>query len=353
LESIGGRSEAANSIELLRKTKGSFEADPLTDAFARRMTYLRLSITDVCNFKCQYCLPQGYRKSNETGVANELSLTEIETLVSTFAALGTKKIRITGGEPVLRKDLVDIIHLCRNTQGIEQVALTTNGYRLMQELPDWIEAGLTQLNVSVDSINPQEFHMITGYSRLNDILQGIEVAAASSLKDIKINSVLLKDYHQNQLNLFLDWIKKRNVTLRFIELMETGEHRQFFSQQHISAEPILESLKSQGWSERKRDRHAGPAVELSHSDYVGKIGFIMPYSKNFCQSCNRIRITAQGKLHRCLFSDEGVSLRSLLKENAGKELVERIKSTIQGKAVSHSLHQHKTGAIINLSKIGG
>ncbi|MEC8444572.1 MAG: radical SAM protein, partial [Pseudomonadota bacterium] len=159
----------------------------LQDAFGRRLTYLRLSITDVCNFRCNYCLPDGYQCNDDS---SPLDLDEIARIAHIFARLGTRKIRITGGEPSVRRDLVEIIRILKQTPGIEQVAITTNGWKLPQFLPQWLEAGLDSLNVSIDSLDPRQFQAITGHDRLNDLLTGIEQAQQVGFERIKVNAVL-------------------------------------------------------------------------------------------------------------------------------------------------------------------
>lgn len=198
---------------------------PLEDGFSRRFYYLRLSITDVCNFRCTYCLPDGYRPpdGNKEGRKSFLSLEEIRRIVSGFAAMGTRKVRLTGGEPSLRRDFTAIIETVANTPGIEKVAMTTNGYRLKERAQEWFDAGLNALNVSVDSLDPRQFHQITGENKLAEVMEGIEAALAAGFKSVKINAVLLKGLNDQQLDQFLAWIRHKPIELRFIELMQTGE----------------------------------------------------------------------------------------------------------------------------------
>ena len=191
----------------------------LQDSFKRRFSYLRLSLTESCNFRCNYCLPNGSTCDNK---AAELTLAEIKHLVHGFAHAGTSKVRLTGGEPTLRRDLCDIIETVRTTRGIKDVALTTNGYRLNKEIHHWLDAGLTALNVSVDSLDADTFHLVTGQDRLPDILAGIDRALALGLSKVKINTVLLRQYNGQSLNTFLDFVRDKPISLRFIELMQTG-----------------------------------------------------------------------------------------------------------------------------------
>lgn len=328
------------------------EADkqPLQDQHGRRFSYLRLSITDVCNFRCNYCLPDGYQCSDKT---EPLTLEEIRQLAKTFAAHGIRKIRITGGEPALRKDLPDIIATLKQTPGIETVALTTNGYKINDHIEQWKTAGLDQLNVSIDSLDPKVFQTITGHNRLQELLQGVDRAFELGFDSVKVNAVLLKSYNAAELNEFLAWIKTTPVTLRFIELMETGQNPEYFAANHVSGESIKQQLLADGWQQKIRNRDAGPAQEFFHPDYQGNIGLIMPYSKDFCSSCNRLRISAQGKLHLCLFGEQGYDLRHLMSEGKEAQLHEAIQSLLQDKKATHFLHEGQTGAIQHFAQIGG
>lgn len=203
----------------------------LTDAFARKFYYLRLSITDVCNFRCTYCLPEGYRPD---GVKSFLSLDEINRVSRAFALLGTEKIRLTGGEPSMRRDFTDIIATIRQNPAIRTLAVTTNGYRLVRDVAQWRDAGLTAINVSVDSLDPRQFHAITGQDKFYQVMQGIDAAFDAGFDKVKVNAVLMRDVNDRQLSAFLDWIKPRPIQLRFIELMETGEGGNLFRKHHVS-----------------------------------------------------------------------------------------------------------------------
>lgn len=322
----------------------------LSDELGRQFQYLRLSITDVCNFRCNYCLPQGYDCDGERDF---LSMPEFTTLVQAFAQLGMKKIRLTGGEPGLRRELTDIIQLCSQTEGIEQVALTTNGYNLETHIEQWVDAGLTALNVSVDSLDPRLFHAITGHQKLQSILNGIELAEQLGLTHIKLNAVLLKQFNYYQLEAYLAWVKTRKVTISFIELMETLDNQIFFDKNHVSGENIQQYLLKQGWQQVKKGPFAGPAVEYYHADFVGRVGLIMPYSKDFCAQCNRLRMSATGKLHLCLFGDEGIDLRYLLRDGDVQGCCEAIQAALMTKNNSHQLEQRLVGKTRHLAMLGG
>ncbi|EHK9051022.1 GTP 3',8-cyclase MoaA [Vibrio vulnificus] len=328
-------------------------AQQFEDRFHRKFYYLRLSVTDVCNFKCTYCLPDGYQPSGQKN-SSFLNLAEIRRVVKAFADCGTSKVRITGGEPSLRKDFTDIIHTVASTQGIKRVATTTNGYRMEKHIGEWKEAGLNQVNVSVDSLDPRMFHQITGENKFHQVMSGIDRAFEVGFEQVKVNVVLMKDLNHNELPAFLHWIKHRPIQLRFIELMQTGEMDTLFQQHHVSGVAIRNHLIANGWLLKVKAANDGPAQVFVHPDYQGEIGLIMPYEKNFCASCNRLRVSAKGKLHLCLFGDRGVELRDLLQQDSQETaLIERIQAELQTKSVSHFLNDGNTGMTPHLASIGG
>ncbi|AIL70208.1 GTP 3',8-cyclase MoaA [Vibrio vulnificus] len=328
-------------------------AQQFEDRFHRKFYYLRLSVTDVCNFKCTYCLPDGYQPSGQKN-SSFLNLSEIRRVVKAFADCGTSKVRITGGEPSLRKDFTDIIHTVASTQGIKRVATTTNGYRMEKHIGEWKEAGLNQINVSVDSLDPRMFHQITGENKFHQVMSGIDRAFEVGFEQVKVNVVLMKDLNHNELPAFLHWIKHRPIQLRFIELMQTGEMDTLFQQHHVSGVAIRNHLIANGWLLKVKAANDGPAQVFVHPDYQGEIGLIMPYEKDFCASCNRLRVSAKGKLHLCLFGDRGVELRDLLQQDDQEsDLIARIQSELQTKSVSHFLNEGQTGMTPHLASIGG
>lgn len=324
--------------------------DGLVDRFERRFEYLRLSITDQCNFKCSYCLPNGSECRTKKTF---LSLLEIERLVNAFVELGVKKIRLTGGEPTLRRDFDDILKLLNQYSEIEAIALTTNGYRLLDNIDKWENLGLTHLNVSLDSLFPHQFKQITGDGRFAQIMSGIEKALSYPRIKVKINTVLMRNVN-DVLDDYLPWIRSRAIEHRFIELMETNVLSDTFNQHHISGRVIERQLEEQGWVLQTKQALSGPAKIYAHNDYLGKIGLIMPYSNEFCVSCNRLRISSQGKLHYCLFGDSAIDLRSFLKNDHQKSaLKDKIIESLKIKPETHFLHQHQSGMTDNLSVIGG
>ncbi len=322
----------------------------LQDTYGRRFNYLRLSLTELCNFRCNYCLPEGNDCNTPRGGLNK---TQIKTLVQSFATLGTKKIRITGGEPALRKDLCDIIELCKSVNGIKTVALTTNGFLLKRDAKNYKQAGLDAINVSADSLDPRMFAAITGKNKLQEILAGVDVARDVGIETIKFNTVMLRQFNYAGLTDFFNYLKHHEVTWRFIELMQTGDNQAFFKKNHVAGQSIKQTLLNKGWQRIVRDDDAGPAQEFSHPDYKGNIGLIMPYSKDFCETCNRLRVSSQGKLHLCLFSENGINISEHLDAQDVDATCHAITKHVQTKKQSHFLDEGFTGATKQLAMLGG
>lgn len=324
----------------------------LKDGHGRAFEYLRLSLTDICNFRCTYCLPNGYQK--KAGQPANLSVDEIRRLVTAFARLGLWKVRLTGGEPTLRPELLEIARTVAAIPGIHRLAMTTNGYRLAERAADYASAGINALNISVDSLDPTRFKTITGHDRLGEIMAGIDQARKAGIKSIKLNAVLMRDVNDDELDAFIQFVQTQGLALRFIEVMRTNDNVAFFEHHHVSGEKIAERLDTLGWQRAAREAGAGPAIRYVQLGKPGEIGIIAPYSKDFCSSCNRLRVSATGKLHLCLFSDHGVDLRSFLGSDAQVDhLVERIVHLTGQKAPTHRLHQGESGGTPHFASIGG
>ena len=323
----------------------------LADRYGRNFPYLRLSLLDACNFRCSYCLPGGYQAN---GKSKWLTRKEIGRLLHGFAAVGLRKLRLTGGEPSLRTDLTEIIAAAASTPGIETVAMTTNGILLRRHIERWRDAGLNAVNVSVDSLDPVRFHAITGHDRGRDILAGIDLALAIGLRSVKLNAVLLRGLNDDEMPAWRDYLRERQTTLRFIELMQTGDNRDYFQRHHLRADALEQSLLDAGWVLVPRAIDAGPAREYAHPGYLGRIGIIAPYSRDFCAGCNRLRVTASGDLRLCLFGEFGIPLRPLLQSDADiGELTSALHSQLGLKKAGHGLHEGNTGITPHLASIGG
>ena len=324
----------------------------LADRFGRTFPYLRLSVIEACNFHCSYCLPNGYQAA--PGRPKALEMDEITRLLCAFAAVGMRKLRLTGGEPSLRKDLSQIIATAGAIPGIEKIGMTTNGILLRRRVDDWRAAGLTHLNISVDALERERFAEITGHDRLDDLLEGIEHALGLGFQSVKINAVLLRGCNDDQMPRWFDYLRRRRVSVRFIELMRTGDNRAYFERYHVRADSLEQYLELAGWRLLPRAHDAGPAREDAHADYAGRIGVIAPYSKGFCTGCNRLRVTAGGDLRLCLFGNIGIPLRPLLQSDDDQAaLVARLYGQLGIKQAGHGLHEGQTGLTSNLATIGG
>lgn len=322
----------------------------LTDSFSRSLTYLRLSITDFCNFRCEYCLPNGYQGKPPEG---ELTVAEIATLVRGFAQVGTKKVRITGGEPSIRRDVVDIIKTIKQTSGIETVAMTSNGYKLGKHLASWQAAGLDQINISMDSFDADVFHKMTGFNMLPQLMTDMDKLLDVTDIKLKINSILMAENAFENLIGAMAYVKNRPVTYRFIEFMQTSDNSDLFFAQHAQADSITDYLIEHGWQSHDRGHADGPAIEYSHPDYLGRIGMIAPYAAHFCDNCNRLRVSSQGRVHLCLFDEGNYDIRQYLRQNDVARLIEVLHSFMPIKPEHHYLHDANSGMMKNLSMIGG
>ena len=327
----------------------------LQDAFGRRFPYIRLSITDVCNFKCDYCLPDGYKidkSDNRTFITAE----EIKKLAKALSQLGVSKIRLTGGEPTIRKDFFEIVNILKENSGIKKTVITTNGYKLENLAEKLVESKLDGINISIDSLNKDTFKKITGHDRLEEILRGIKKLQSLGFNNIKINAVLLKNINSSEKD-FEQWagfIKENDLDFRYIELMQTGENHEYYRKFHISSKVFSEYLIKNNWIFQTLGKDAGPSKNYINPDYKGKFGLIAPYSKDFCKTCNRLRITSRGDLRLCLFGNTGINIRHLMqRDDQLEELKDLILKQLNFKKESHYLELGETGLTNNLSTTGG
>ena len=327
----------------------------LKDKFGRKFPYIRLSITDVCNFKCGYCLPNGF-KIDKSDNRTFLSLEEIKRLAKGLSELGVSKIRLTGGEPTIRKDFYEIVKVIKNSSGINKTVITTNGYKLDKFAEQLVESGLDGINISIDSLDKNMFHKITGHDRLNEILNGIEKLQKLNFKNIKINAVLLKGVNSSDKDFdrWSNYIKSNQVDFRYIELMQTGDNLDYFKKYHISSKVFTDFLIKNDWIIQTLGIDAGPSKNYINPEFKGKFGIIAPYSKDFCKSCNRLRITSRGDLRLCLFGNTGINIRHLIqRDDQTEELKDLILKQLNFKKESHYLELGETGLTNNLSVTGG
>jgi len=322
----------------------------LVDGFGRSFHYLRLSVEDACNFRCAYCLPHGFHKTEPDA---PLTLAEIARLTRAFAALGFWKVRLTGGEPTVRADIVEIARTVAATPGVRKVALSTNGYRLAALAPELKAAGVSAVNISVDSLDAARFSELTGSGDLAAVLAGVDRSLALGL-ETKVNAVLLKGLNDGEFGRFVELTRERPVGVRFIELMPVADNADFFAARHLKAEALISWLLDNGWAERARREGDGPARAFEKAGHLGAVGVIAPYAKDFCASCNRLRVTSRGRLRLCLFSESEHSLRGLLQDDADRiALQDRVKSLLGLKEVSHYLPEGKLGDTKHFAMMGG
>ena len=327
----------------------------LKDTFGRKFPYIRLSITDVCNFKCGYCLPNGYQ-ADKSDNRKFLNINEIKRLAKGLSELGVCKIRLTGGEPTVRKDFFDIVKILKNETGIKKVVITTNGYHLDQKAKSLVQSGLNGINISIDSLDRETFKNITGHDRLPEILKGIKNLQDLGFNNTKINAVLLKGINSSEkdFNSWSQFVKNNKIDFRYIELMQTGDNLDYFKKYHVSSSVFKNYLNKNKWIHQTLGRDSGPSLNYINPEFKGKFGVIAPYSKDFCKTCNRLRITSKGDLRLCLFGNTGISIRHLLqRDDQFEELKDLILKQLNFKKESHYLELGETGSTKNFSKIGG
>lgn len=308
----------------------------MKDKCGREIDYLRISLTDACNLRCIYCMPEKDVKFNN--VEGALTNRELEKIINIFGELGTKKLRFTGGEPLLRKDLHCLIDVAKKS-GIEKIAITTNGILLEEKLEQLVKAGLSEANISLDTLHEEKFSDITRGGDLHKVLKAIDKSLALGVK-VKINVVIIDGINDNE---FIDLCKlsiNKKLDVRFIELMPIGEGIKFKGK---TEEQLLGLLKKKYELEESHNEGInGPAKYVKIKGAKGKVGFISAMSEHFCDSCNRIRITPDGFLKQCLHFKSGLDLKKLIAQTEDKEfLEEKIKETIFNKPVGHKFNEEK------------
>ncbi len=298
------------------------------DKTKRQINYLRISITDHCNLRCQYCLPE--KDTNFSENYNLLSPNEIEKIVKAFSLIGIKKVRITGGEPLIRNDFLNILKKINKIEGIEKIALTTNGYNLLENLDTFEKNGLKRINISLDSLNPEKYKIITRKGDFHKIFNTIKIASTKKFEKIRINVVIMKGINDNEILDFVNLTKDLNICVRFIEVMPIGEGKKFAS---LENSEVL-SLIKESYPLEKSDTSStdGPASYYKVPNFLGEVGFISPLSNNFCETCNRVRVTSNGFLKLCLHYKDGIDLIPYLKDNVSvEELAKIIEEAIYNK----------------------
>lgn len=322
----------------------------LHDGFRRRIDYLRVSLTDRCDLRCHYCLPKGFRgfETREAWLTPE----EIEQVVAAFARLGVRRVRLTGGEPLTRGDAAEIATRIGRLPGIEDLSLTTNATQLGRLAPDLFKAGVRRLNVSLDSLDPIRFQAITGRDVLGDVLAGLEIAKDIGFAPIKINMVALADLTDAEIEAMVDYCIERGFVLRLIEPMPMGEAGRSARPADLAAIrarllqrfDLVDTLVPGG----------GPARYLKSGDGRFTVGFITPMSQHFCPTCNRVRLSAEGKLYLCLGQNDAVDLKSLLRDGAtAADIDSAIVSALASKPAHHDFNATPAKMVRVMAKTGG
>ncbi|HLL20502.1 MAG TPA: GTP 3',8-cyclase MoaA [Kofleriaceae bacterium] len=320
-------------------------ADPLVDAFARRIRYLRVSVTDRCNYRCSYCMPEelGDQLIFEQRSA-VLSFEELERVVGIFAGLGVRKIRLTGGEPTVRKGIVDLTRRLRAIPGIEQLVMTSNGHLLDQLAAPLAAAGVDTVNISLDTLDPAKFTAVTGRGDLARVVAGIDAARAAGMR-VKLNTVALREVNGDELVAIARFAWDRGVTPRFIEHMPMSGGQLYAHQAEITAAEIRAAIEAElgPLVPAEPGRDAGPARYWRHG--TREVGIISAMTEHFCDDCNRLRLTATGALHACLGHDDAISLRDIMRRGGSDaDVIAAIAGAVTGKRAGHVFERSGQGA---------
>jgi cyclic pyranopterin phosphate synthase len=323
----------------------------MQDTFGRTIDYLRISVTEACNFRCVYCAPNGYAAPQ----TSPLTVEEIERVTRAAVALGVTKIRLTGGEPLLRRDIVEIVRAVAAVEGVRDLALTTNGFLLTRLARDLADAGLNRVNISLDTLRRERFAQITGVDAFDAVWAGIHAAEQAKLEPVKINVVALRGINDDEFADFARLTLAHPWHVRFIELMPVGANdaaRDLFGRYFISADELIARLPELAQSDAPRGN--GPARTYRLPGAETTIGFITPASDHFCNACNRIRVTAQGAVCACLFGNREMDLRQTLCENVNENaLQELLARAIDSKPEQHPLGDDFALRVKAMSEIGG
>ena len=309
-------------------------ASPLIDAFNRRITYLRLSVTDRCDLRCTYCMPEKMQFLPRKEV---LSLEELHKLALGFIDRGITKIRLTGGEPLVRRDMIELVRALGRKlgDGLEELTLTTNGTQLSQFADDLAQAGVKRINVSLDTMDSELFKQLSRRDRLSQVLQGIAAAREAGLK-VKLNTVALKGLNEDEIPFLVEWAHANGHEITLIEVMPLGEIEEDRVDHYLPLTAVREKLEAR-WTLTPSDaRTGGPARYVDVAETGGRIGFITPLTNNFCDGCNRIRVTATGQLYACLGGAERVDLRAALRsDDPDAQLAEALNIAMRIKPERH------------------
>jgi cyclic pyranopterin phosphate synthase len=343
---------ALATIDLVGSLPGALA--PLADQFRRPITYLRISVTDRCNLRCVYCMPEeGLPWIPKPEI---LTYEEIEHVVRAAAAIGVRSIRLTGGEPLVRRDLPRLVALLDAIPGIEDIALSTNGILLEQQLPALVAAGLRRANISLDTLREDRFFAIARRRGLDRVLRGIDAAIAAGLEPIKINCVVMRGRNDDELLHMAELTRERPIFVRFIEVMPVEENLDLQRDTYVSADEMLARIReSDELVPVDGPQGNGPARYFAFPGARGAVGVISPLSHDYCERCNRVRLTADGRLRLCLFGDHHIDLRTPVRSGASLEdLVDVFRGSMLIKPERHHLRLGEQSSRMRaFSEIGG
>ena len=310
-------------------------AEPLTDGHGRRISDLRVSVTDRCNFRCQYCMPADGLPWLER--SEILSFEEIERLVRIFTSIGIEEVRLTGGEPLVRRDFPRLVAMLAGVDGIRDLSLTTNGYLLERDAAALVDAGIQRVNVSIDSLARDRFFQITRRDSLDQVLRGLDaIAAFPQIRPVKVNAVAMRGFTESEAIRFAEFARSTSFQVRFIEFMPLDGDHAWTPDSVLTGEELRAMIDAVHPMEEVPREPSATARVFRFRDGRGEIGFINPVSEPFCADCNRVRLTAEGKLRTCLFSLHETDLRGALREGAADAEVERlIRDAVWRKELKH------------------
>jgi cyclic pyranopterin phosphate synthase len=322
----------------------------LIDSFGRRIDYLRLSVTDRCDLRCTYCMPRGFKGFEEP--ENWLTFDEIERLVFVFARLGVNKVRLTGGEPLLRRGLPQLAARLSNINAITDLSLSTNGTQLARHAANLREAGVARINVSLDSLHRRRFERIAGRDALPRIIEGLQEAKAAGFRLVKVNMVAMRAVNDDEIEDMVMFCMEHGFTLRLIEAMPVGDTGR--SAQYLDLQPVRRRLQARFGLVDGVMPGGGPARYLQTADGEFKVGFITPISQHFCATCNRVRLAVDGTLHLCLGQEHQYRLQLLLRGGAtDTELEQAVCSAIAAKPERHDFRDRPHKIVRFMSSLGG
>jgi cyclic pyranopterin phosphate synthase len=326
----------------------------LVDSFGRRITYLRLSVTDRCDFRCVYCMEPDQRFAPRDKV---LDLAEMAQVARVFVDMGVRKIRLTGGEPLMRRNVLWLMREIAALPGLAELVITTNGSRLEEYAREIRDAGVKRINISLDSLRPERFHRITRKGHIERVLRGIDAALAAGFERIKLNAVILKHRNHDEINGLVQFAVDKGVNISFIEEMpvgQIGEHDR--AEVFYSNDRIRSDIQTRFELVPTTETTGGPARYYRVPGTETRVGFISPHSHNFCGDCNRVRVTAEGRLLLCLGKEHSLNLRRILREHPGAEanLRRAIRHAVQGKPQGHEFDLRASPVILrNMNDTGG